>query len=308
MAVLTAEGIAGVALELLSRKIVLPKTVTMIAPGDFTGPNGGTITVRVPQPSASRTQASPGSALTADDVSEIPVNVSLGHVYHLKNITDQEMSYSIEDYARQVTLPQTEAVAAGCEAVLAAVMNGLAVEGNTYTFDTSAPSPDEETVTRNVLLAARKFLSDNDAPHTDRWLACGTTIYNRIIKLLNPTTIAFDNAVAGDALREAMVGRIYGFNVFESPSLDATEAVAYHKSAFVMAVKAPVNPRGATMSAATSGQGLALRQVFQYDATSASDQSLISTFVGAAAVYEDGTGANGTDNQRFVKLAEGAVA
>lgn len=306
MAVLTAKGIAGVALELLTRQLVLPRTVTMIAPEDFSGPNGGTITVRVPQPSASRTQASPGAALTADDVSEIPVDVSLSHLYHLKNVTDQEMSYSIEDFARQVTRPQIEAVAAGAEALLAGVMNGLSVESDTYTFDTSSPTGGEDAETRRVLLAARKFLSDNDAPPTDRWLACGTSIYNRILKLITPISIGEGDF--GDALRSAIVGRIYGFNVIESPSLDATEAVAYHKSAFVMAVKAPVNPRGATESFAVSNQGVALRQVFQYAAATAQDQSLISTLAGAAAVYEDGTGTNGSDNQRFVKLAEGAVA
>jgi len=306
MAVLTAESISRVALELLSRKLVLPRTVTMVPSTDFVGPTGGTVTLRVPQPSASRTQSSAGAALTADDVSEIPVDVSLSHVYHLKNVTDQELSYTLEDYARQVTLPQTEAVAAGAEAILLAVMNGLAVESNTYTFDTSSPTDGEDAETRRVLLAARKFLSDNDAPATDRWLACGTSIYNRMLRLLTPTSVGEGDT--GDALRAAIVGRIYGFNVVESPGLDATEAVAYHKSAFAMAIKAPVNPRGATSSAAITGQGIALRQVFQYDASTAQDQSLISTFAGAAAVYEDGTGTNGTDNQRFVKLAEGAVA
>lgn len=306
MAVLTAKGISTVALELLSRKLVLPKTVTMVPSSDFIGPNGGTITVRVPQPSASRTQASPGAALTADDVSEIPVDVTLSHLYHLKNVTDQEMTYSIEDFARQVTLPQVEAVAAGAEALLTGVMNALTVNAApTYQFDTSAPAGGEDTETRRVLLEARKFLSDNDAPPTDRWLACGTSVYNRILRLLTPISIG--EGETGDALRAAIVGRIYGFNVIESPGLDATEAVAYHKSAFVMAVKAPVNPRGATESAAIVGQGLALRQVFQYAPATAQDQSLISTFAGAAAVYEDGTGANGTIRKRFVKLEEAAV-
>lgn len=306
MAVLTAKGISGVALELLSRQLVLPRTVTMAPPGDFTGPNGGTITVRVPQPSASRTQGSPGAALTADDVSEIPVDLTLSHVYHLKNVTDQEMSYSIEDFARQVTRPQVEAVAIGAENLLTTVMNGLAVEGDEYTFDTSSPTGGEEAETRRVLLAARKFLSDAHAPVTDRWLACGTSIYNRILRLITPTSIGEGDF--GDALRAAMVGRMYGFNVVESSGLDATEAVAYHKSGFVMVVKAPVSPRGATESFAVANQGIALRQVFQYAAATAQDQSLISTLAGAAAVYEDGTGTNGTTNQRFVKLAEGAVA
>jgi hypothetical protein len=56
------------------------------------------------------------------------------------------------------------------------------------------------------------------------------------------------------------------------------------------------------MSAVTTVGSFSIRQVFQYDAGHAQDQSLLSTFAGAAAVYEDGTGANGTDNERFVKI------
>src|SRR5690242_17471439 len=98
MSVLTAQGISRVAIALLQRQLVLPATVTNVPGSEFMGPNGGTITVRVPQPGSSRTQASPGAALTADDVNEIPVDVSLSHVYNLKNLTDQEASYNLEDF------------------------------------------------------------------------------------------------------------------------------------------------------------------------------------------------------------------
>jgi hypothetical protein len=134
------------------------------------GPNGGTITVRVPQPSASRTQGSAGGALTADDVSEIPVDVALSHEYHLKNITDQELSYSLEDFARQITKPQVNAVATGAEDKLVAVMNGLAA-GSGYQFDISPATGTDDDDTKRVLLNARKFLSDAKAPLTDRYLA-----------------------------------------------------------------------------------------------------------------------------------------
>lgn len=299
MSVLTAKGISSLAIELLSRKLVLPKTVSMVPGNEFVGPNGGTITVRVPQPSAARTQGSAGAALTADDVSEIPVDVSLSHIYHLKNISDQEGTYSLEDFGRQITKPQVDAVAAGAEGLLVTIMNGLAVEGSpTYEFDITPASGTEEDETRRVLLEARKFLSQADAPAEDRWLACGSDVFNRVLKLLTPV----DFSGSTDALRNAIAGRVYGFNVIEVPGMDVGEAVAYHKSAFAMAIRAPQNPKGATQSAAITGQGLALRQVFQYDAGTAQDQSLVSTFAGAAAVYEDGTGADGTDNQRFVKL------
>lgn len=302
MAVLTAKGISRVALELLQRQLVLPRTVTNVPGDEFAGPNGGTITLRVPQPLASREQASAGAALTADDVSEIPVDVALSHVYSLKNISDQELTLNLEDFARQITRVQIGAVAVGAEAKLVSVMNALALEGTPdFEFDLTPTDQDEDT--KRVILNARQFLSENDAPAGDRWLACSPDIVSRLLHLLTPV----DFAGSTDALRDAIVGRIYGFTVVEVNGMDAGEAVAYHRSGFAFANRAPRQPRGAAESSVASGQGIALRQVFQYDASTAQDQSLISTFAGAAAVYEDGTGTNGTLNKRFVKLTTSAV-
>lgn len=299
MAVLTAKGISKLAVELLYRKLVIPRTVSMVPGNEFMGPNGGTITVRVPQPGVARTQAARGDALVADDVTEIPVDVSLGHLYHLKNLTDQESSYELEDFGRQVTLNQVNAVAIAAEDKVLSVMNALPTSGVTYEFDIS-PTGTDEAETRRVLLAARKALSDAKCPPGDRWLACGSTVYNRILALLTPTGTLPD--LGTDALREAIAGRIYGFNVFEAVGMDADEAVAYHKSAFAFAVRAPQIPRGAVESFVTNEQGIAIRQIFQYDTGHAQDQSLVSTFAGAAAIYEDGTGTDGTVAKRWVKL------
>ena len=124
MAVLTSGGISSVAIALLTRQLVLPQTVTAIPGDEFAGSNGDTITVRVPQPSASRTQDNPGDTLVADEVDEVPVTVQVNHLYHLKNVSDQQLSLEIEDFARQITRPQTEAVAVGAEDQVASVMNG----------------------------------------------------------------------------------------------------------------------------------------------------------------------------------------
>lgn len=307
MAVLTAKGIANLSIELLTRQLILPRTVTMVSGSEFMGPNGGTVTVRVPQPTTARTQASPGAALTADAMSEIPVDVSLSHVYHLTNLTDQDLTYTLEDFGAQITKPQVDAVAAGAEQKLYDVINALTVQSAvTYEFDISPTAPaTDDTETRRVLLLARKYLSDANCPATDRWLACGSTIYNRVIQLLTPTAVAVDSG--SDALRNAIAGRIYGFNVIEAPGLDTAEAVAYHKSAFAFAFRSPALPKGASESALVNAQGVSLRQVFQYNAATATDQSLVSTFAGAAAIYEDGTGTDGTIRSRFCKLQNSAT-
>jgi hypothetical protein len=309
MAILTAKGISSVALELLTRNLVLVPTVTLVPGSEFMGPNGGTITVRVPQPSSSREQGAGGGALTADDVSEIPVDVALSHEYHLKNITDQELSYSLEDFALQITRPQVNAVATGAEDKLAAVMNALASPGaGNFEFDITPATGTQDDETKRVLLNARKALSDAKAPLSDRYLAVSSSVANRLIHMLTPISGGgLDAAYASQALQEAIIGRILGFTVVESVGLTDGTAVAYHKSGFVFANRAPAQPRGATSSSVSTKGPFSLRQVFQYDAGHAQDQSLISTFAGAAAVYEDGTGSNGTVAKRFVKIDTSAT-
>lgn len=295
MALLTAQGISKVAIELLVRRLTLPRTVTMIPGSEFSGSNGDTITVRVPQPSASRTQASRGAALTADDLNEIPVEVVMSHLYHLKNISDQELSFDLEDFARQITRPQVEAVAVGAEAELASVMNDLPDHATIEWDATSTEADDKATI-----LAARKFLGDNECPPDGRFLAVAPDIASRLLAHAFMSDV--DRAGSADALRNASLGRVYGFEVIESNALEAGSAVAYHRSGFVLSTKAPVAPRGASESSSAVGQGIGLRQVFQYDASTAQDQSLISCFAGAAAVYED---ESGTDEARFVKIGTG---
>ena len=63
MAVLTAQGISGVALELLTRMLVLPRTVASVPGTEFAGANGDTITVRVRLPRTAKVQETPGSAI-----------------------------------------------------------------------------------------------------------------------------------------------------------------------------------------------------------------------------------------------------
>ena len=298
MAVLTAQGIASTAIPLLVRNLVLARTVTIVPSDEFGGPNGETITVRVPQPGRAREQVNRGDTLVADDVYEVPVDVAMKHLYHLKNVSDQELSFDLENFARQVTRVQTSAVATSAEEQLTDVMNALAGDGET---DGTAGD------TRSALLEARAFLSSNDAPAGSRYLAVGPNFANLVLELLGDR----ETANTDSALREATLGRYLGFTVIESNGIDADSAVAYHSSGFVWANRVPRSPRGATDSAATSDQSVGLRQVFQYDASTAQDQSLLSAFAGAAAVYdwdfdESGEPESGDVAKRFYKLEIGS--
>lgn len=294
MALLTAQGISRVAIELLRRQLSLPRTVTMVPGEEFSGSNGDTITLRVPLATSARTQASRGASLTADDLSEVGVDVAMSHLYHLKNLSDQEVEFDIENFARQISLPQTEAIAAGVEGKLTTVMNALAADDAVYEFALAKSDAD----TKAAILAIREELGSKEVPLTDRYLAVSPEIATRLLSV--DSFVKVNESGSEDALRNAVIGRIYGFTVVECNGLTAGTCVGYHRSGFALAVRPPAAPRGAASSASASAQGIGMRQVFQYDPSTAQDQSLVSTFAGAAAVWEDG--ATATDSRRWVKV------
>jgi hypothetical protein len=293
MALLTAQGIARVAITLLNRTLVLPRTVTLVPADGFTGPNGETITVRVRTPRTAREQANPGDSITYDDAAEVGVDVALSHLYDAYHITDEDLSLALENFASQITEPQVASVATGAEDKLAAVMNGLSPVASFA----STPDPDD---TDAQIMLAREILSDNLVPASGRWLACSPQVISRLLGVEKFVRADAMGDGPSSALRDAVIGRIYGFTVVESPGLDNDTACAYHSSGFVFATKKPADPRGATETAAITSGGINIRQIFQYDPDVLSDASVLSTFAGASEVLEDGSG--GSDAKRFYKL------
>jgi hypothetical protein len=293
MALLTAQGIARVAIPLLKRALVLVRTVTMVPAAGFTGPNGETIDVRVRLPRSARTQASPGASITYDDQNEVSVPVTLAHLYDAYHITDESLTLELEDYASQITAPQVASVATGAEDALATVMNDL-------TADLSFALSESESDTVDTILAAREALGEADVPAGNRFLAVSPSIATRLLNVEKFTKV---NESGGEsALRDAILGRIYGFTVVESNGLDADEAVAYHSSGFVFASKKPADPRGANETAAISQDGINIRQIFQYDPDVLSDASVLSTFAGASVVDEGEDSSSNDIISRAVKI------
>lgn len=280
MAFLTAKRISRAAVGLLTRTLVLPMTVVRVPGDEFSGSNGDTITVRVTQPGTARTQA-PKAMITYDDINEVPVDVTVSHLYHATQISDEDLSLSIEDFGAQVTTVQVSAVATAAEDEIASVMNALVAEVTLVTAS--------NIVTK--VLEARKLLGEADVPVGDRWLAVSPEIATFMLDVDRFTRV--DASGDDSALRQAILGRIYGFNVVESNGLTQGTAIAYHRSGFVFANRTPLRPNGAADSATATEGGVGLRQIFQYDPNVLSDASVISTFAGSAVV----------DAARVVKLS-----
>lgn len=287
MSVLTAKQISSLALELLVRTLVLPRTVARPPGAEFSGPNGATISVRVRQGRTANTQSTPGAPISYEDVDEVSVDVTLSHLYDATRLTDEDLTLGIENFGSQVLEPQIASVSVGAEELLAAVMN-------TVTPTISGGDVDAE----DMVLEARETLTRNEVPLGNRWLAVSPEFSTPLLRLDKFTRV--DASGAPSALRDAVLGKVYGLMVVESPALDAGTALAYHETGFCFANRAPAIPAGAADAAIDSRDGIAVRTLRDFDASILSDVSVISTFAGAAIVHEDGDAA--TDLKRVIKM------
>ncbi len=293
MSLITAQGIAQVAVELLVRTLVLPRTVVNVPGVEFDGSNGDSLTIRVRTPRTARVQITPFTPITYDELAEVPVTLRVSHLYDAARLSDEELTLDVVNFAAQVSAPQIASICIAAENMLADVMNAL-----TPSLTIAADGSDVEA----QILAAREQLAAADVPLGGRTLAVSPQVATFILKLDKFTRV--DASGSASALRDATIGRLYGFDVVESPALSLGTALAYHSSAFLFATKAPAIPRGASSAAAAVAQGIALRQLFGFDTSTLSDASVVSTFAGAALVVdsEESGSDEGGDVLRVVKL------
>jgi N4-gp56 family major capsid protein len=115
---------------------------------------------------------------------------------------------------------------------------------------------------------------------------------------LDKFTSAEKRADGGNALTEAELGRIYGFNCYMSQLVDVTAGtpdtthnIAFHRDAFVLAMRGlplPAPGSGAIGSVIVDPRtGITLRYTRQWDADALATKHVIDVLYGIAAVDED---------------------
>ena len=277
--------IANAALGLLEREIVLPALVWRDAGGDFAGAGGDTISIRVPSRTVARTRALRGSRPSAsegdgiismDALTETKVDVTLDTaVYSAVPITDEELTLDITDFGSQILEPQIRAVAEGIENAVAAEMTG-ATYGTSLTFDSTDPY--------KTLVDAHVALNKANIPRTERVVVAGADVEALILKSDHLSRV--DGSGSDAALRRAEMGRIANFPIYVTNALPANWAVAFHRTAFVLGMRAPGIPSGATFGSSQSAFGLAMRWLRDYDFRNVQDRSLVDTYIGTSTVAD----------------------
>jgi hypothetical protein len=279
-----AEQIVEAAGLLLQREIVLPRLVWTQSSADFIGAKDDTINLRVPAVVTAKTRALRSTdGLDADDLTETSVPVPLDtHVYSLLNITDEQLTLDIRDFARQVLAPQMRAVGEGMEDAIATAIAGATWDATAVEFVEGTDDP------YDVAVDARKALNVLNVPRSGRVLLLGSDLEAAFLKSDKLSKV--NESGSDDALRDAVITRVAGFTVVGSNAIEPDEGYAFHSTAIGFGVVAPQVPAGAAQGARGVVEGLALRYLRDYNPTNSTgpvDRSLVDAFVGAASV-EDG--------------------
>src|SRR5690606_27826443 len=164
------------------------------------------------------------------------------------------------------------------------VANLIEDEAN-YTEDNTVTWDPENTYAS--VLAARKVLNLNHVPAGGRYLLVGSDVEEQL--LLDNRLLSVAESGSDGALRDAMVGRVSGCSVVASTVIDPASAYASVPSAFIMVTRTPVIPAGAAWGSAASHAGYAMRWIRDYDASKLRDRSVVNTFMGTKAVFDQPT-------------------
>jgi len=284
---LKPEVISSATVGMLERELTLGRLIWSNPGLDFAGAKNDTVSIRIPARTAAREFAWRGTTaargdIVLDDLAEDSISVTLNRdIYNAVPVTDEELTLDIENFGARVLDPQVRAIATYLDTEVANLIEDEAnyTEDNTVTWD-----PEN---TYASVLAARKVLNLNHVPAGGRYLLVGSDVEEQL--LLDNRLLSVAESGSDGALRDAMVGRLAGFTVVTSTVIDPASAYAFVPSAFIMVTRTPVIPAGAAWGSAASHAGYAMRWIRDYDASKLRDRSVVNTFMGTKAVFDQPT-------------------
>lgn len=270
---LTPSIIAKEALMVLRNNAVMAGLVHRDYSDEFVGGIGDTITIRKP---ASFTAKEFSSAITVQDATESGVTVKMDkHLDVSFAVTSKEMTLNIADFSEQLLVPAMQAFADKIDGYL------IALAGAKSTKISKA----QTLVTPVDIITARKALNDKATPLANRRLVVSTQAE---ADLLQSELFVSAEKVgdAGTALREASLGRKFGFDIYVDQNV-GTDDIAFHKNAFALVTRPIALPLGVENSAIVNYDGFGLRVVYGYDMTRKVNTVSIDMLCGVAVLDDN---------------------
>jgi hypothetical protein len=173
---------------------------------------GDTISVR--KPATFTAAAYNGSTVSTQEVVETAVPVALSNLMDVTfAVTSKELSLSIQDFRTQLIDPAVRAHAQSIDNAICALYKDVPY---------FAASGDTAWTTLKAFTAPRKVLNDNKAPFADRKMLLGSTADMKALAI--EAVVSAEKTASAEALRNAELGRIIGFNTFTDQNIDTHTA------------------------------------------------------------------------------------
>jgi hypothetical protein len=207
---LTPSIIAKEALMVLRNNLVFANLVHRDYSSEFAAKVGDTITIRKPATFEAK-EFDATSGISVQDVTEQGVAVKLDkHLDVSFEITSKERALELQDFSQQVLVPAMSAFGQKIDEYLA----GLYVDIPYYTG-----TPGTTPSTAADIANCGKVLNINKAPMRDRQLVIDPEAQAKLIVL--DSFMEVDKAGTTEALRNANLGRLLGFDTYMDQNIKA---------------------------------------------------------------------------------------
>lgn len=301
--------IANTALGLLLRSVTLPRLVWRDPVADrYIGALNDTVSIRLPAfVTANERVLRSGTTRTKTSLFERKVDITLDtDIYVQTDLPDEMLELDIATFGSQVLDPIIGGVGRKIDDKLVARITAATYE-HTIAFATATQTP-----YKNVAVPARMLLNNAYVPAQGRKLVCGSNLEAAI--LVDDQFIRADHigGTAEATVREGLIGRIAGFDVYGSdtcPAIPANEGFAFHTTAYALSLHAPSVPSGAQGGWSASGDfdGMAMRVLRFFDQTSWQDSLGVDAWLGSQVVTDTGHfDADPTAGGKFVPVTDPA--
>ncbi|WP_104087049.1 P22 phage major capsid protein family protein [Arthrobacter sp. GMC3] len=278
----TPEQAAKATLTSLRWLTNLPRTVRQDFSTEFVAGRGQTVNVLGPinagkakvYTKANRTAR---ASIEFNELGQAWFPVKLeNQLYNAVRLPDDFATFTLENLTKQVLIPQAESVVDEIASPLITQMVAIAT-------DASIPKvkADGSNIIQ-VLIKTRHVLNARHVTANGRYFAVGANIEAAILSL--PQLQKANESGTTEVLREATIGRLFGFTILADPALPADFGIGYHSDAFAHVTRPSRAPEGAAKSASVAQDGFALRWIQHYNPLQLEDQSVVDTFFGATTL------------------------
>ena len=317
----TPEQVATSTLAALKYKSTLARIVNADFSREIVAGRGASVTVKRPvmidkARIYTESDRRAENAITYSNLWEPYTSVKVtDQVYNAVKLPDDFVTFTLRDMESQVVAPMAESVAEAINGIVAksfadvpagltatdkatkgqlvgtngtsyATLQELRDAGTEfagYGVKTSVKPAQLTAKTHNdvqkVIRAAHRLFAERGVPLDNRYLVVGSQWEAALLSQENLFKV--NEAGTGDLLRQAIIGKLYGFTILVDYTIDPLKAYAVQRDAITLVTRTTAAPRGAAFSATASADGFTLRYLQDYDPDHLTDRAIVDTFAGA---------------------------